>query len=89
LWYDYLVNNPRNPDVRGVPKSEIAQLFPHCRMRLQRITLAPPLVRSLAPYSWMTCELLAKIPLLCTHYLGAIQKEGESGANAISAIPRS
>jgi ubiquinone/menaquinone biosynthesis C-methylase UbiE len=89
LWYDYHVNNPWNPDVRGVPKSEIIQLFPYCRMRLQRITLAPPLVRLLASYSWVMCELLAKIPLLCTHYLGVIQKEGESGANAISAIPRS
>jgi hypothetical protein len=35
------------------------------------------------------CELLAKIPLFCTHYLDVIQKEGESSANAISAIPRS
>lgn len=74
LWYDYHVNNPWNPDVRGVPKSEIAQLFPHCRMRLQRITLAPPLVRVLAPYSWVMCDLFTKIPLLCTHYLGVIHK---------------
>jgi len=77
LWYDYHVNNPWNPDVRGVKKREIAQLFPHCRITLQRITLAPPLVRLLAPYSWLGCELLAKIPLLCTHYLGVIRKEDQ------------
>jgi ubiquinone/menaquinone biosynthesis C-methylase UbiE len=74
LWYDFHVNNPRNPDVRGVKKQEIAKLFPNCRITLERITLAPPVVRRLAPYSWMSCYLLEKIPWLCTHYLGAIQK---------------
>jgi ubiquinone/menaquinone biosynthesis C-methylase UbiE len=74
LWYDYHVNNPWNPDVRGVKKQEIYELFPSCRIELRRITLAPPLVRFLTPYSWLACALLAKIPWLCTHYLGAIQK---------------
>lgn len=74
LWYDYHVNNPWNPDVRGVKKREIHKLFPNCRIDLRRITLAPPLVRFLAPYSWLACYLLTKIPFLCTHYLGVIQK---------------
>ena len=51
LWYDYHVNNPWNADVRGVKRREISQLFPHCLIKLQRITLAPPLVCLLAPYS--------------------------------------
>jgi ubiquinone/menaquinone biosynthesis C-methylase UbiE len=75
LWYDYHVNNPWNADVRGVKRQEIAQLFPNCLITLQRITLAPPLVRLLAPYSWLTCYLLGKIPWLCTHYLGVIRKK--------------
>jgi len=74
LWYDYHVNNPYNPDVRGIKKREIHQLFPHCRIDLRRITLAPPLTRLIAPYSWLACYLLEKMPLLCTHYLGVIQK---------------
>ncbi len=74
LWYDFLVSNPRNPDVRGLKKREIHQLFPDCRIELQRITLAPPLVRFVAPYSWTACYLLGKIPFLCTHYLGVIRK---------------
>ncbi|MGE3539039.1 MAG: class I SAM-dependent methyltransferase [Candidatus Tectimicrobiota bacterium] len=74
LWYDYYVNNPWNADVRGVNRQELAQLFPGCSMRLQRITLAPPLVRILAPYSWLACYLLSKVPWLCTHYLGVIRK---------------
>jgi ubiquinone/menaquinone biosynthesis C-methylase UbiE len=75
LWYDYHANNPWNPDVQGVKRREISQLFPNCRIKLQRITLVPPLVRLLAPYSWLTCYVLGKIPWLCTHYLGLISKE--------------
>ncbi len=44
------------------------------KAQLRRVTLAPPVVRRLAPYSWMGCYLLEKIPWLCTHYLGVIQK---------------
>ncbi len=46
LWYDFTVNNPRNPDVRGVPVARIRQLFPHGRMRVRRLTLAPPVARA-------------------------------------------
>lgn len=74
LWYDYHVDNPRNPDVRGVGKREIHRLFPGCRIELRRLTLAPPLARRLAPCSRLLCSLLARIPLLCTHYLGVIRK---------------
>jgi SAM-dependent methyltransferase len=45
LWYDFTVNNARNPDVRGVPVARIRQLFPEGVMRVQRVTLAPPLAR--------------------------------------------
>lgn len=74
LWYDYHVNNPWNPDVRGIKRREIASLFPGCRIELERITLLPPLSRLLAPYSYMACYLLEKISPLCTHYLGVIRK---------------
>lgn len=88
VWYDYHVNNPANPDVKGVAKREIYQLFPECRIRLQRVTLAPPLVRFLAPYSWSLCFRLSQLPMLCTHYLGGIQKGG-TRAHAVSAVSRS
>ena len=74
LWYDYHVNNPWNSDVQGVKRREIYDLFPNCRIDLERITLLPPLARVLAPYSYLACYLMEKFPLLCTHYLGAIRK---------------
>ena len=43
IWHDYFVNNPRNPDVRGVKKSEIYALFPSCRINLRRIYLSAAL----------------------------------------------
>jgi SAM-dependent methyltransferase len=74
LWYDFHVNNPRNPDVRGIGKREIRQLFPHCDARFEPITLAPPLARRLAPFSFALCRLLEAVPLSCTHYLAVIRK---------------
>ena len=74
FWYDFSVNNPRNKNVKGVRLREMRRLFPDCDIVLKRITLAPPITRLLAPYSWLVCYLLSKIPLLCTHYLAAIRK---------------
>lgn len=74
LWYDFRVDNPRNPDVRGIEKREIQRLFPGCRVALKRITLAPPLLRALAPYSWLGSQLLSAVPWGCSHYFGTIQK---------------
>ena len=74
LWYDYHVNNPRNPDVRGVSKKEIVELFSDCKIVLMRITLAPPIARAVAPYSFLACYFLEKIKLFNTHYFGYISK---------------
>jgi SAM-dependent methyltransferase len=74
LWYDFHMDNPANPDVRGVRKHEIAALFPGCRIELERVTLAPPLTRALAPYSRLACQLLQAMSVLNTHYLGAIRR---------------
>ncbi len=79
LWYDFHVNNPWNPDVRRVSRREIRRLFPGCRVELRSVSLAPPLSRRIAPYSWLLCHLLSAIPFLCTHYLGFITREQTSG----------
>ena len=76
LWYDYHMNNPKNPDVKGVKKQEIYELFPHCLIDLKRITLAPPITRLLARHSWFACYLLERLKVFNTHYLGVIRKEG-------------
>ena len=73
IWYDFFMRNPRNPYVQPVTRSDIQRLFPGCSLDLRRMTLAPPLARALAPHSWGLCSILSRVPLLCTHYLGAIR----------------
>jgi len=70
LWLDFFFNNPKNPDVRGVGRKEIRTLFPDCIAKVSRVNLAPPLVRLLAPRSWLFCDILAGLAFLDTHYLG-------------------
>jgi len=74
LWYDYFVSNPYNPDVRGVTRKEILQLFPKLSISLRRITLAPPLGRAVGPFSPALYRAMSTFRLLCTHYLGLFQK---------------
>jgi ubiquinone/menaquinone biosynthesis C-methylase UbiE len=74
IWYDFFVRKPGNHAVHAITRGEILQLFPRCHIDLHRISLAPPLARMLAPYSWLTCYLLERSRLFNAHYLGAICK---------------
>jgi SAM-dependent methyltransferase len=74
LWFDFRVNNPRNPGVRGIGSREIQALFPGCSVRLKSVTLAPPIARAVVPISWIAATALEKLPFLRTHYIGIIRK---------------
>jgi len=74
IWYDFLYNNPSNPHVKGVGARELRSLFPACGIRLQRVTLAPPLARRLVPLSWVGSLMCEKLTLFNTHYLATIRK---------------
>lgn len=73
LWYDFFVDNPSNPHVRGVRRREIEALFPDCRITLRRATLAPPIARRIVPVSWKLAELLESLRVLDTHWFGVIR----------------
>jgi ubiquinone/menaquinone biosynthesis C-methylase UbiE len=74
LWYDFRVGNPRNADLRPVPLAEIARLFPGCPIDLRRVTLLPPLARTLGILAFSLGRALETLPSLRTHYLGTIQR---------------
>jgi ubiquinone/menaquinone biosynthesis C-methylase UbiE len=44
LWYDYHMDNPKNPDVRGVKKREIYELFSGCDIVSNASLLLPLLL---------------------------------------------
>ncbi len=74
LWYDFTVDNPRNPDVRGVPLSRVRELFPQGRIDARRVTLAPPLARLACRAHPALYTVLNALPLLRTHLLAWIEK---------------
>lgn len=75
LWYDFMYDNPRNSDVRGIRPSEIETLFPDFESHMRRITLAPPIARRLPKRLLpVLYPLLASVPFLRTHYLGLLIK---------------
>ena len=75
LWYDFMYDNPRNPDVKGIQAREIRKLFPEFELHLRRITLVPfiarRLPRRLLPLAY---PLITAIPFFRTHVLGLLLK---------------
>ena len=74
LWYDFTVDNPRNPDVRGVPLARLRALFPQGRLRHRRVTLAPPLARAVVRVHPALYRAANALPWLRTHVLAWIAK---------------
>ena len=85
LWYDFTVDNPRNPDVRGVPLARLRALFPQGRMRYRRVTLAPPLARAVTRihpglYRWFNA-----LPLLRTPCAG-LDRQAANGSRHLESL---
>ncbi|MEM9598338.1 MAG: class I SAM-dependent methyltransferase [Acidobacteriota bacterium] len=74
LWYDFAMNNPRNPNVRRVTRAELLGLFPALEGPVRRVALAPPLARLVVPRSHRLAGLLEWLPFLRSHLLGVLVK---------------
>ncbi len=74
LWYDFRVDNPRNPNVRGIGRRELRSLFPNLAGDVRSITLAPPLARVLTPWSHWLATTLEAVPILRTHLIAVLVK---------------
>ena len=74
LWYDFMYNNPRNADVRGVTRKRINELFGNTAPRFRRITLAPPISRAVTGIHPFLYGVFNCAPILRTHYFGWIPK---------------
>ncbi len=74
LVYDFIVDNPRNADVRGVSIAEIHRYFPSGRLRYERLTLAPPIARIVARIWPPLYTVCAALPFARTHVLCRIER---------------
>lgn len=75
LYYDFAFDNPHNPNVKGLKKSDVLKLFPEMKGFLKRTTLAPPISRMVAPVSFLLASFLESFPFLRTHLIGVFIKE--------------
>jgi SAM-dependent methyltransferase len=74
LWYDFIYNNPRNADVKGIKTSEIRELFPEGEVKTWHITLAPPLGRGVTRVHPILYTFFNAFSILRTHVLSWIRK---------------
>ncbi|WP_353091139.1 class I SAM-dependent methyltransferase [Methylibium sp.] len=74
LCYDFAVDNPYNPDVRGVPVARLRALFPQARAEVRRVTLAPPVARAVARLNPRLPAWLNALAPLRTHRLCWLEK---------------
>lgn len=74
LWYDFIYNNPKNSDVRGVPIRSVRKLFPAGEFIVWRTTLAPPISRMVTKIHPCLYTVCNSISFIRTHVLCWIRK---------------
>lgn len=74
LWYDFIYDNPRNPDVAGIPIRRVRELFPRGELQFWRVTLAPPISRKVVRIHPALYCFFNAFPMLRTHVVCLIQK---------------
>lgn len=60
--------------MRGVRKHELASLFPGFDVHWRRVTLAPPLVRLLAPRLRPLASLIQELRVADTHAMAVLRR---------------
>jgi ubiquinone/menaquinone biosynthesis C-methylase UbiE len=74
VLYDTAVNNPANKNLYRIGRRDIAGMFPGYKCFYRSITLAPPIARFTAKWSWTAATLLSGVPFLRTHFLAVLLK---------------
>jgi ubiquinone/menaquinone biosynthesis C-methylase UbiE len=82
IIYDFWVN-PFNREVRPLRRAHVRGLFQGWQCVFASTTLAPPLVRALAPLPGgrIACSLLEVLPFLRTHFLAVMQRQRSPAAD--------
>lgn len=95
VWYDMRRRSPANPDVRPFSEADARRIFPGWNVVTRPVTVAPPLARRLGLVTGFAYPILARVPLLLTHEVGAASRPpGDSvgppplSATEAAALPR-
>lgn len=75
LWYDFIYDNPWNPDVQGISVQRIKDLFPYGTIKTWRVTLAPPISRVVTKIHPNLYTVFNTMFFLRTHVLSWISKK--------------
>jgi SAM-dependent methyltransferase len=78
LWIDFVYDNPRNRDVKGVSLDRVRELFPDGTLRRWRIGLAPPISRLVTRVHPALYGVFNAVPLLRTHVVCWIEKPDQT-----------
>jgi len=76
--YDMRRKSPSNPKVHAIETEDIRRWFPKCPLRVQTITLAPPLARLVGRYAPWLYGPLSIIPPLRTHAIYVLRRPATS-----------
>ena len=93
LWYDFIFDNPANPDVKGMPRRRVLELFPQAKVSTRKITLAPPIARAVCRFHPGLYSAFNLFSSLRTHLVGWLEKPlgkpaaGEAPPCAVRARP--
>ncbi len=87
VWYDLRYNNPWNKNVAAISRRELRKLFPDLRSTMRSVSLAPPLARFIARWSWVTATAASALPFLRTHLLAVmVKRKGISRSEEIDSL---
>jgi len=74
IWYDFIYDNPRNKDVKGISLKALKKYFPEAKIQFNSLTLAPPLSRMVTKIHPGLYNFFNFFPFLRTHILCLIEK---------------
>lgn len=74
IWYDFWIGGRPSAN-QGLGPGEIRRLFPNMSMELSKTTLFFPIAQLVAPVSPRLAKVLARAPVLRSHYLAILRPE--------------
>jgi ubiquinone/menaquinone biosynthesis C-methylase UbiE len=77
IWYDFMIANPYNKDVKAVSVKKVKELFPYAQINIKKITLFPFIAKAITKHTFFAYSILNKVPFLKMHILCWIKKPFE------------